>query len=52
MNTEFTVQYITESERQKPKVCQKYTFVRVKLDGEMKLCDALIALIKTKYDVF
>ncbi len=49
MITEFRIEYLSEEEFQKPKVLQQPVAVRVKLEGEMKLCDALVALIKTKY---
>ena len=49
MITEFRVEYLSEEELKKPKVLQQPVAVRVKLEGEMKLCEALVALIKTKY---
>ena len=49
MITQFRVEYLTEEELGKAKVLQKPVVVLVSLEGEVKLCDALVALIKTKY---
>ena len=49
MKTEFKVEYLSKEEREKAKVLQKPVAVKVTLEGEMKLVDAIIALLKTKY---
>ncbi len=51
METEFTIEYLTEKELTKPKVLQRSSVVRVSLRGEMKLVDSIIALLKTQYNL-
>ncbi len=49
MRTEFRLEYLSKEEESKPQVLQQPVAVRVTLEGEMKLADAIIALLKTKY---
>ncbi len=51
MITEFRVEYLSEEELQKPKILQRPIAVRVKLEGEKELCDALVTLIKNRYTI-
>ena len=52
METDFTIEYLSEEEKRKPQLLQQPVVVRVIIRGEMILADAIIALIKTKYKVF
>ena len=51
MKTEFTVEYLSEEELIKPKVLQTPIAVRVTIEGKVELVDALVALIKTRYNM-
>ena len=49
MITQFRIEYLSEEEKAKDKVLQRPVEVLVRLEGEMQLADAIIALLKTKY---
>ncbi len=52
MRTEFKVKYISLAEREKVAVLQKPVVVYISIEGDQVLVDAIIALIKTKYETW
>jgi len=52
MRIEFKVEYISEAEREKVAVLQKPVVVYIYIEGDQVLADAIIALIKTKYETW
>jgi len=51
MKTEFRIEFLSDEEKQKPKVLQVATAVRISLEGEMILADDVVAFLKTKYNL-